>query len=900
MAQSLYDLFWVYPDPTPAQWEVPAALECRAGEAHAKVDSVERGIPAAILYPATLTPEVFVKNKDKMVELILLFKKDMDLKDEKLRERINCQLKVGRNLDPRKPYVPTPLFVEGNISKLIIIDTKRALDLNPVHRTGEGAKGRFCGTVERHVVELYKKNNFTKVCCVSLHPSMFESLLREPCSRQANLEKDGWILFRQEGRQDNQDYIIANALLNAKFDPAAKDKEVVHGFTVGARHSHGDVHVGEINKHLPVQTHHPVFVLDTLDYANLGHLSDIHICARQQVLRKGKAKVIEHGDFAQGLGHHVNVYSARVHEILTGFGEEPSVDLVVLGGDLMDHLPNAYRKDLYRHGWPAAEDIWDFVGLDGKWAEKYVNGVDFLSLYSLIIYFLRHHPKPIFVITGNHDHYASPYGISPRKLGRRANEGIPADHNLTIYEAILLFGPTYDQAFPLLSSPFDGDEGKWFYYYFTPFSDYSVELPNQKLVALAWGEDETVVTSEGQGLGHLPRATEAFTANQLNLLNEVVAEKGQKKLILTTHFTFVSYLEDLPNTHTGIVKMIDSDKWTKQDKFTMQDLGTFEHMRRRLYKELLWDEKAIQLVLTGHSHRRGLYRLTAFNSNSSQNDETIGTRHYDVRQCAHGGIRDLPDLAEKSHPPLIVLSDSGGPVPRLNISGEFYGWGSDLPGGTRILFDKSGEIQFIHVQETSLRPRFVVALDYMDIIAVEKEKCPKVIRSFSSRVDDVDGDETKRDKLWTFTLQFNHNKAFNDIGYKLPVSKLAIYLTDQLGQAEGQIRECIQFTPRDTGVNPALGPWSEWMIMDPTDRVKFNEHFLAREDRTTFAAIHFAEANAIPELARYDFSSPWTFEIKITSVIPTRKTKFYSIDRCNEEFPALDSRGKWLGYKRQG
>ena len=896
MAVILYDLFWVYPDPTPENWKANVPIECNDGLSHSKLDSGERGIPGAILYPATLTPGIFVKGADSMIELILLFKQDMSLGDDKLLERINCQLKVAHKIDTLKSFVPAPLFLDGDISKLITIDTKRDLDSSPI-RTGKDAKGRFRGLIERHVVELYQNHKFTKLVCISIHPSMFDSLQRQPVRKSANLEKHGRIIFRSEGKSDNQDYLIANALKNSKLE----DNGGMYGF----RANNEDVHVGIYDPHLPVQTYHPLFYLDKLAYANIGHLSDVHVSARQQALRRGKAKVIEHPDCPASPGPHVNISSARTSEILTAFGKTDEVDLVVLGGDLIDHLPNAYEKSMYWTTPPSAQDLWDFVGLDGKWEKKYVKGVDFLSVYSVIIHFYKHHPKPIFVITGNHDYYAHPFGISPRKFakeaGKRANEGIPADHNLTMYEAILLFGPDYHRVYPSTTSPFEGDEGKWFYYYFTPFSDYSVELPNQHLLALAWGENETVVEAEGQGLGHLPRATTAITSDQLHLVDEVLQDKGQKKAILTTHFTFVSYEENLPNNHTGIVKMIDSGTRTVQDKFTRRDMGTFEHMRRRLYKELLWDQKAIQLVLTGHSHRRGLYRLTNFNTAKSQNDETVDTRHYDVRECGPGGLSSLPDLSEKPLPPCIVLSDSGGPVPRFNRSGEFYGYGSDRPGGTTILFDQSGEIQQIKVQETTLVPRFVVALDYMDIIAVEKKYCQKVIAGFATRIEELDGKEKERDKLWTFRLQFNHNTAFNSIGYKLPVSKVVLYFTDKLDNPGNQVTESIELITKDDGVDPVFGPWSEWMVPPGEDRDKFVKRFEGKKDRTTFAAIYFAKPDGITELARYDFDSPWTIEIRVTAELPfasSKTQKYYLISRVNEEFPDLDTRGGWAGYRK--
>jgi hypothetical protein len=83
--------------------------------------------------------------------------------------------------------------------------------------------------------------------------------------------------------------------------------------------------------------------------------------------------------------------------------------------------------------------------------------------------------------------------------------------------------------------------------------------------------------------------------------------------------------------------------------------------------------------------------------------------------------------------------------------------------------------------------------------------------------------------------------------------------------------------------------------------VKFVERFVGAKDRTTYAAIYFEEPRGIPELSRYDFSSPWTFEIRITQVFPFRGSStqmLHSIERVNQEIPDLDTRGEWVGYKK--
>ena len=74
------------------------------------------------------------------------------------------------------------------------------------------------------------------------------------------------------------------------------------------------------------------------------------------------------------------------------------------------------------------------------------------------------------MLIGNHEAYDQPYGVSPR-LGQfwrnnpegamRANDGIPADHNLTTNEATLLYGPLYYDY--RKTHNFEARHQEWFY-----------------------------------------------------------------------------------------------------------------------------------------------------------------------------------------------------------------------------------------------------------------------------------------------------------------------------------------------------------------------------------------------------------------------------------------------------
>ena len=208
----------------------------------------------------------------------------------------------------------------------------------------------------------------------------------------------------------------------------------------------------------------------------------MHISSRQQVFAKSHARlidIVEGGDESQAsekIGQLVNVSFAVLKDLMNQMGRE--TDLLVFTGDLIDYNrnynPHNSRKPLDQL--KKSADIWQALDLKNlKDKQQYTLGIDNLTLYALFKWYYKTHKKPIMLISGNHEAYTVPYGISPRiKLKRsmnstynplgkmtvddvieksikqaeadqkekeekgpdiydsRANEGIPADHNLTI------------------------------------------------------------------------------------------------------------------------------------------------------------------------------------------------------------------------------------------------------------------------------------------------------------------------------------------------------------------------------------------------------------------------------------------------------------------------------------
>jgi hypothetical protein len=465
------------------------------------------------------------------------------------------------------------------------------------------------------------------------------------------------------------------------------------------------VDLARVQEDQPIVSYHPLFVYDELQYANIGHVADVHLNARQQVLRRSPARVIEApGAQSPEVGKLINVYSENLLSILMQLKQKP-MDVLLVGGDIVDHARNSYpfqNQAALRE--PSAADVWKMVDLGDGYEDRYQAFADHITFYSILrdFYDSEDGGRPAFIVSGNHDAYQDAYGISPRVLFGliRANEGVPADHNLTFYEAMLAFGRSYGEV--KNKSNFTPEMFRWFYTVFTPFSNFAVNLPRQRIVGLAWGDHECLFTAppSAHGFpGHLPRADEAVSEVQLRVVRQGLGTA--KKTVLFSHFTFVSYDDDIKNfTEEDNGRVILSKKYTKQD------LGTFQIARDQLYP-IVADPDQVQCVLTGHSHRKGVYFLGARQGGAYETEMLPLFKPVEV--SAFPGANRVP----------IIVSDSAGPLPRLNLKDEFLKWGSDRPSGTFVQSASDGGVARIEAVRCLLpgsRPRLAVAMEYLHVL----------------------------------------------------------------------------------------------------------------------------------------------------------------------------------------
>lgn len=667
---------------------LPQARSARVALNHLNVLDEQEPVPAVLLYPAFLTPGVHVEgDNDGMFEILILARSSPPL----TASDVNLHLKITEGLDPFKHGSNQPLFgkVAGNITiKKIDPDANGTLATEHVFR----------GQLDKRAKDRLKNDSHTKDL-----DTYWAVRIHESCLKDKAVTKGGV----RAATREVQDLLVADTL-NRMNGPALRGQggRGTHCFAMGANGSD----LSRVDQNQPIVAYHPLcfYPMGQLQPASFGHVSDIHINARQHILNRTPARVIDDPRAladSPPVGGMLNIYERSFHEILQGLGGDPRMDVLFAGGDFMDHAHNLYPyqqgQDPNRLNNPSARLVWELMDVRAGhgYETNYQAFIDFICLYGEMRWFCETFSKPIFGVTGNHDCYDGAYGISPRATFAyvRANAGIPADHNLTFYEAILGFGESYHHL-QKLASPFDKNLLEWYFTIFTPFSDFAVALPNQEVVGLAWGDSETsVADAGGQGLTHLPRADSAINDAQWALFN---GRQATKKTVLVSHFTLVSYVETVqeqaPNTHHEI-NTEGQGPFTPGHPFSDYDMGTFYMHRPDLYAAVA-DANKTQFAIAGHSHRHALYYLGA-------KQKTL----YPTEMHPIG--KGQPVAAGRTP---VIVSDSAGPTPRKNIHGEFGPWGSDRPAGTLIAVSGNSvqAVEAVPANHAQAKPRLAVALDY--------------------------------------------------------------------------------------------------------------------------------------------------------------------------------------------
>ncbi len=505
----------------------------------------------------------------------------------------------------------------------------------------------------------------------------------------------------------------------AQNNPGASAAGPLCAFTVDAQQ--GVTYKPDAN--VPLQSRHPIYVPPPgKPQLNIGHLSDVHLSSRQHAYKGKRAAVIpgDNNPMSPPIGDLANNNADNLFDLLEQFADDPQVDVLVITGDLYDHIHNFDPASCET---PTTGKLWEAMYLDSDKAVKerateYPYGIDALAVYSLLMHYYLHSKKkkPVLLISGNHEAYEYPYGISPRvKAIGKVNEGIPLDHNLTFYEAILLYGPGYDKVLKLFN--FAKDNFDWFSTIFSPLADFALNYKNQCLLGVEWGDDESFVRSKARGGGTLPRATESLKNSQRALIDAALTQG--KDTVLCSHFTVVNYSLDKSLVQKGVIDVSSA-------MLSDYDHGSSQGDRTALYERFINHPK-LKLSLAGHSHRVGLYacdqlRTTVYPASSGG----MGFSGYPAQSVEY-----VPQVQTNGYHPedpatknvawdnrtRVFVTASAGPIPKQNLHGEMCGQGMEYPSAGKIVFNGGdAEITLVKSRRPTARPRFAVACDYIDIM----------------------------------------------------------------------------------------------------------------------------------------------------------------------------------------
>ncbi|MDR2302491.1 MAG: hypothetical protein LBF38_10680 [Deltaproteobacteria bacterium] len=676
-----------------------------------------------------------------------------------------------------------------------------------------------------------------------------------------------------------------------------------------------------------VLSRHPVYITDK-EYLDLGVVSDLHLSARQASYKLVAPQII-HGAMESEspyLGQLCHQALETSQRLMKSIGAES--DALIVAGDAFDVLRNldplvvesktlALRSSdgpgespledrlpeptqTPQPGQPTNPDespqsaekeirmstaeLWEHLDFKKheKKAPNYPFYIDALMFMGLLLDYYKETGKPVFYITGNHEGYEVPYGISPRPMFMnnnvfvfRPNPGIPSDQNLTFYEAALLFGEKY--SFLGRIANFKKENLAWAYRWITPWKDCLVNCAkNQNLLLLGWDDDENFLWSAISGGGSLPRAGSAFTDNQLNLLKRMTGQ-GDKFNALASHFTYANFDLEIP-LHKQDQEL--SGTWFLSLEKT--DTGTFEEKRTAVYSELTGGK--VKLTVSGHSHRSGAYTCLS--------DGLVDGLKLGDSKGGPGGVslsegnRSIKSVDPKEQFPgnvACLVSGSGGLYSYQNLNHQKLS-DIDKPQGMIIKCDPAGNLEKVdYVRDASSpKPRLAVRCDYlwyenrtqMFFERPDTERKGDIVASGKSKSEG--NYNIYLNPKWLYFL--NSERHIHD--RDLPIANFTLHCVCKIGYEYFQshfVTLEIEVDPKYPLKNHKDVP--EYQLKGGPDTVR---EFMAKrlllgfadndEAILYFLSVHFNKAHPIAQ--HYDLSSPWCYPVTVNANKTVIKRKF--------------------------
>lgn len=658
-----------------------------------------------------------------------------------------------------------------------------------------------------------------------------------------------------------------------------------------------------------IENYHPVF-LSSKDQLDIAQLSDVHVSSRHFAFAKSNARILpnlpkEHQELSPEIGSMVNVNYHTLKQLMTQIGEDNKIDILTFTGDLVDFNRNLNVSKISSDHFNQYQKLWEHFDIEKGVTDapgKYPQGIDLLIVYSLFQWFYETYNKPILLVSGNHEGYQVPYGISPRVATQKANETIPMDHNLTFQEATLMFGRNYGQVLEWFN--FDKDQFKTFFKLFTPMKDFAIPYGEaQTFIGLGWGDAEDFISSKKDddhpnGISHLPRADMALDAQQSKLLSRKKEEWADRTNILLTHFTFINYKNSQP--------IPSPDNSTKQRTvhadtsfYTKFDYGTFKKKRLEAYSYITGldahkdpagtraHNPFIQYVLSGHSHRSAVYQFDEL-----LDDHYISTKAFAPVKHGSSNLEEYDRNAA-----MLLVAASGGSIPIQNFD-SLSGYGLARPSANTLMFKVNdgkliGTPHVMPIQSTSpteptatndatasnqstdeniikrAQPRFAAMLDAFDVLEKDKGGNGVFEKFLAYTSDSVNGN-------LVFKVEVNH-RLMDTITFLNGIKsiQLIVYNTNN---ATPKILSFDSITPTDKQLQ--LSMFSEGYDVNKAFRPSFGP------PPVSFLAFQFSDdktkwQNNKIELGAYDFNfkTAWVFQVSLKTLELHRLPHAYIISR---------------------
>ena len=527
---------------------------------------------------------------------------------------------------------------------------------------------------------------------------------------------------------------------------------------------------------------HPVFIC-TKQHLEIGVVGDMHVSIRQALYTQTNCQVIPGAPLedSPNIGLSLNEFLASSREILTAVCKQ--CDVLFIAGDIIDHDRNMHpgrcADEISRTG-----QLWQKVNYsDAKNKKYYPRFIDSIVVHELLLLCMDQ-GTPVYFVTGNHEGYEEPYGISPRAgispeahgayghANFLANAGIPCDHNLTIYEAVLLYGEHYHKC-QQLPQNFNDDVISRYYQWFTPWHDVVVPYLKNNYIFFGWGKKEGYVKTSFAGGKSLPRAYSCMSDAQLKLLVYAASDTA-KKNVLCSHFTYIAYDTALPlkDANNELLRgkvtfepstvyaagQAVSEAYTVLEPaspamfglgalgeslkaagkagtaYCATNIGSFTEKLHETWSLLA--ENRIHYTISGHTHRSCVYSVDRQHAANGWADKTL--KPYSDPESVQWNTIDkftaspaptvtvapAPFTGERM-PRVFTLAPNGanmivagsaGPMSGQNVEGEFGGYGMDKPQG--LIFSQEKNTVSV-VRTGGTKPRLAAVAGAIQVIGGE-------------------------------------------------------------------------------------------------------------------------------------------------------------------------------------